>query len=177
MSSVSSDRRKEFGFDEAEYLLALSKVPVVTPEQLSNALTFLSGIAVEIAEQSLDHLLARETAEKLEEEVAERRRTEASLQAAEARYQTLIEQVPAIIYTDSAEQFNKTLYISPQVKAITGYEPEEWIADNNLWLKFMQPEDRAACDGRICACYTDWRTIQQRIPDQYQGWTACMGAR
>ncbi len=133
---------KEFGFDETEYLQALDKVPVVTPEQLSNALTFLSGIAVEIAEQSLDHLLAVETAEKLEIEVAERRRAEASLQAAEARYQALIEQVPAIIYTNSAEQFNKTLYISPQVKAITGYEAEEWIADNDLWLKFMQPEDR-----------------------------------
>jgi PAS domain S-box-containing protein len=133
---------KEFGFDEAEYLRTLDKVPVVTPEQLSNALTFLSGIAVELAEQSLDHLLAVETAEKLETEVAERRRTEISLQAAEARYQALIEQVPAITYTDSAEQFNKTLYISPQLKAITGYEPEEWIADHNLWLKFMQPEDR-----------------------------------
>ena len=119
-----------------------TKCPWSHPEQLSNALTFLSGIAVEIAEQSLDHLLAVETAEKLEIEIAERRRTEASLKAAEARYQALIEQVPAIIYTDSAEQFNKTLYISPQVKAITGYEPEEWMADNDLWLKFMEPEDR-----------------------------------
>ncbi len=133
---------KEFGYDEAEYLQALDKVPVVTPEQLNNALIFLAGIAVEIAERSLAHLLAVETTAKLETEVAERRRTEASLQAAEARYQALIEQVPAIIYTDSAEQFNKTLYISPQVRAITGYEAEEWIADNDLWLKFMQPEDR-----------------------------------
>jgi PAS domain S-box-containing protein len=133
---------KEFGFDEAEYLLALSKVPVVTAEQLKNALVFLSGIAVEIAEQGLDHLLLKETADKLENEVAERGRTEASLKAAEARYQALIEQVPAIIYTDSAEQYNKTLYISPQVKTITGYTAEQWMADNELWLKFMHPDDR-----------------------------------
>lgn len=140
---------QEYGFDVDAYLLALGKVPVVTPEQLKNALSFLSGLAVEIAEQSLEHLLAKETAISLEKEIVERKRTEASLQAAEARYQALIEQVPAIIYTDSAEQFNKTLYISPQVKAITGYEAVEWIADNDLWLKFMQPEDR----GRVMAEY------------------------
>ncbi len=144
---------KELGFDEAEYLLALSKVPVVTPEQLNNALTFLSGIAVEIAEQSLEHLLAQEIAEKLEKEVAERRRTEASLQAAEARYQALIEQVPAIIYTDSAEQINHTLYISPQVKTVLGYDPDEWLAEDDLWLKFMPPEDRERIWGEYKRAY------------------------
>jgi PAS domain S-box-containing protein len=131
-----------FGFDVDSYLLALSKVPVVTEEQLIYALKFLARIAADIAEQSLDNLLAMETATRIESVVAERERTEASLQAAEAKYQSLIEQSPAIIYTDLAEQFNLTQYISPQVKTITGYSAEEWIADRNLWLKFMQEEDR-----------------------------------
>lgn len=59
-----------------------------------------------------------------------------------ARYRALVEQVPAIIYTDSAEEMGKTLYISPQLKAITGYDPEEWVADPNLWVSVMHPEDR-----------------------------------
>jgi PAS domain S-box-containing protein len=58
------------------------------------------------------------------------------------RYRALVEQVPAIIYTDSAEKIYHTLYINPQLKTITGYDPEEWIADENLWARMIYSEDR-----------------------------------
>ncbi len=58
------------------------------------------------------------------------------------RYRALVEQVPAIIYTDSAEQIFQTLYISPQLKTITGYEPQEWITNPELWSQMILPEDR-----------------------------------
>ncbi len=60
----------------------------------------------------------------------------------EARYRALVEQVPAIMYTDSVDNIFTTLYISPQLKTITGYEPEEWLADNDLWERILHPEDR-----------------------------------
>ncbi len=84
------------------------------------------------------------------EDEAERKRAEAALQEAEARYRALVEQIPAIVYTDSAEQIGQTLYISPQLKTMVGYDPKAWIADNDLWLKIMQPEDRE----RVSAEYT-----------------------
>jgi PAS domain S-box-containing protein len=58
------------------------------------------------------------------------------------RYRALVEQIPAIIYSDSADKIYQTLYINPQLKTITGYEPEEWIADNELWSKMILPDDR-----------------------------------
>src|SRR4030043_2229349 len=58
------------------------------------------------------------------------------------RYRALVEQVPAIIYTDSAEKIFQTLYISPQLKTITGYDPDEWIAEDDLWYRIVSPEDR-----------------------------------
>ncbi len=58
------------------------------------------------------------------------------------RYRALVEQVPAIIYTDSAEQIFHTLYINPQLKTITGYDPQEWIADEDLWSRIIYPDDR-----------------------------------
>ncbi len=58
------------------------------------------------------------------------------------RFRALVEQVPAIIYTDSAQNIGQTLYISPQLKTITGYEPEEWISNDDLWRSIILPEDR-----------------------------------
>lgn len=58
------------------------------------------------------------------------------------RYRAMLEQIPAIIYTDSVGKFNQTLYVNPRVELITGYTPEEWIADRDLWFKIIQKEDQ-----------------------------------
>jgi PAS domain-containing protein len=52
-----------------------------------------------------------------------------STAAVELRYRAILEQIPAVIYTDSVGEFNQTLYINPQVEAITGYTADEWMAD------------------------------------------------
>jgi len=63
------------------------------------------------------------------------------LSEAEARYRTLVEQIPAIAYIDPVED-GPTVYISPQVASILGYEPEDWYADPDLWSKIVHPDDR-----------------------------------
>jgi diguanylate cyclase (GGDEF)-like protein/PAS domain S-box-containing protein len=65
-----------------------------------------------------------------------------SLPAIEARYQALVEHIPAVTYIDAADRTSSSLYMSPQVEAVLGYPPEEWIADPELWLKLLHPEDR-----------------------------------
>jgi PAS domain S-box-containing protein len=76
----------------------------------------------------------------------DRRKVEKNLNHIEStmgvRYRALVEQVPAVIYTDSAEIKGHTLYISPQLKTLTGYEPEEWLSDDTLWERIIYPEDR-----------------------------------
>lgn len=60
----------------------------------------------------------------------------------EVRYRALVEQVPAVIYTDSAEVMFHTLYINPQVEMVTGYTRDEWMHEDDLWKKMILPEDR-----------------------------------
>lgn len=67
---------------------------------------------------------------------------EKALGDAEIRYRALVEHIPAIVYMDSAEKGQKTLYISPQVEATLGYTPAEWIADSHIWENGIHPEDR-----------------------------------
>jgi PAS domain S-box-containing protein len=80
------------------------------------------------------------------------------------RYRALVEQVPAIIYTDSAEKIYHTLYINPQLKTITGYDPEEWIADENLWTRMIYPEDRE----RVVKEYTQTYLAMQPFFEEYR---------
>ncbi|OGN98315.1 MAG: hypothetical protein A2Z71_03080 [Chloroflexi bacterium RBG_13_50_21] len=70
------------------------------------------------------------------------------------RYRALVEQVPAVIYTDSAEKIYQTLYINPQLKTITGYDPAEWLSDDDLWEKIVFPDDRERVMEEYLRSYT-----------------------
>lgn len=59
----------------------------------------------------------------------------------ETQYQTLVEQNPAIIYTSGLHQHIGVTYVSPRIRTL-GFTQEEWIADPDLWLKQIHPEDR-----------------------------------
>jgi PAS domain S-box-containing protein/putative nucleotidyltransferase with HDIG domain len=76
-------------------------------------------------------------------DVTRRVQTEEALANSEAELRALVEQVPAIVYTESAET-RETLYISPQLEKLTGYTSAEWIADPGLWKEMIHPEDQAA---------------------------------
>jgi PAS domain S-box-containing protein len=73
----------------------------------------------------------------------ERERGARRLTEAEERYRAIVEHVPAAIYLDRADRSMHPIYVSPQIEAITGFTPQEWIDDPALWLSIMAPEDRA----------------------------------
>ncbi len=62
------------------------------------------------------------------------------LQAAEKKYQLLVEQIPITTY--EAEVGGHSLYISPQVEGLIGFSSSEWLADRDLWLKQIHPDDK-----------------------------------
>jgi diguanylate cyclase (GGDEF)-like protein/PAS domain S-box-containing protein len=68
--------------------------------------------------------------------------SEARLRAAEARYRTLVEQLPLAIYVDDLDEAGTALYRSPATETITGRSPEEWIADPALLAEIVHPDDR-----------------------------------
>jgi PAS domain S-box-containing protein len=76
-------------------------------------------------------------------DITERKRAETALLEAETRYRTLVEQITAVTYIDAVDQASSAIFMSPQVDALTGYTPEEWKADPELWIRLIHPKDRA----------------------------------
>ena len=62
-------------------------------------------------------------------------------------YRTLVEQIPAITYTEVHDAVTpggqRTTYVSPQAARILGHAPQEFLADPELWRRLRHPADRA----------------------------------
>jgi PAS domain S-box-containing protein len=69
-------------------------------------------------------------------------REEANVRDAEARYRTLVEQIPAVVYIDAVQGPSTTLYISPQTEEMLGLAQRDWMDDPQLLSKHVHPEDR-----------------------------------
>ena len=73
---------------------------------------------------------------------ADLQRAEGELHEAQDRYQALVEQIPAIVYIDVADGSMATTYVSPQIEALLGITPQEYIDDPELWTRHLHPDDR-----------------------------------
>lgn len=69
-------------------------------------------------------------------------RAKAELRAAEARYRTLVERLPAITYVAELGAGGPWHYVSPQIESMLGFSPAEWLSDPMNWMNQIHPEDR-----------------------------------
>lgn len=76
-----------------------------------------------------------------------------------SRLRMLVEHVPAAVYIDMADpdvsDGGRLAYMSPQIRGILGYRPEELVDDPELWPSRIHPDDRAAA---LAAYEAHWRT-------------------
>jgi diguanylate cyclase (GGDEF)-like protein/PAS domain S-box-containing protein len=65
------------------------------------------------------------------------------LRDARSKYGALVEQIPAIVYVDVADDSMTSTYVSPQIEGILGVSPERYLAEPDLWTSMLHPDDRA----------------------------------
>src|SRR5439155_12782082 len=63
------------------------------------------------------------------------------LRQAEAKYRTLVEQLPLVTYIDALTETASAIYASPQVESLLGYTVEEWVGDPGFFPKILHPDD------------------------------------
>jgi two-component system, cell cycle sensor histidine kinase and response regulator CckA len=80
-------------------------------------------------------------------DISDRRRAELSRAEAEAKYQTLVEQVAAISYIAEVGLNGEWIYISPQVEMMFGFSADEWLTGSREWMKYVHPDDHPVVEA------------------------------
>ena len=86
------------------------------------------------------------------QDISQRKQAERQLRQAETRLRSLVEKMPAIVYTELADEPGRIVYISPQIEAMTGYAPQEWIGSLSFWKKIVHPDDLEMVEQEDMRC-------------------------
>ena len=73
----------------------------------------------------------------------DRQQIEDERREAQAKYQVLVEHLPAIVYTSEIGTEGEWLYVSPKMEEILGWTPEEWMTHDAPWKTSVHPDDLA----------------------------------
>ncbi len=74
-------------------------------------------------------------------DITQRKEAELRLQELERRYRSLVEQLPAVTYMDTADDEMSSIYVSPQVEKVLGLSADAFVTDD-AWGAHLHPEDR-----------------------------------
>ena len=72
-----------------------------------------------------------------------RRAAEQALAESHDRYRGLVNSLPVCAYEADPRAPARRQFLSPQVRELIGYTPEEWDADHGLWQATLHPSDRS----------------------------------
>jgi len=72
----------------------------------------------------------------------ERDQAKADLRAAESRFRSLVERLPAITYVAELGAEGSWHYVSPQIESMLGFSPAEWLSSSTNWMDRILAEDR-----------------------------------
>jgi PAS domain S-box-containing protein len=62
--------------------------------------------------------------------------------ASSSRIRELVEQLPVAVYVDDDDRPHRTVYASPNIERIIGFSAERLVADPDIWVRSMHPDDR-----------------------------------
>jgi two-component system, cell cycle sensor histidine kinase and response regulator CckA len=91
-------------------------------------------------------------------EITERKRAEEALRAAEAKYRTLVEQLPLVTYAVDVKN-GAVIYVSPQIEELLGYPVARWLGAYPSWYAVLHPDDRERVLAATEAAHADGKAF------------------
>ena len=83
---------------------------------------------------------------------------------AEAKYRTLVEQIPGVVYLDPVDENQESIYVSPQVTDLLGIAPADWLEDPYCWRRHVHEDDI----DRVWQEYEDVYRTHVPLNDEYR---------
>ena len=80
------------------------------------------------------------------------------------RHGVLLEQLPLVTYVAPLDAPWSVEYVSPQIEALFGFPPADWVSQPEFWLDRVAPEDRAL----FLATWTALRSTGQQVSVEYR---------
>lgn len=98
--------------------------------------------------------------------ITDRKKMENQLRNSEERLETLLTEMPAIIYSFIVKNDNiKFNYVNGNIEELLGYKSEDLFKDTKLWLNNIHPEDRDIFMDRIFN-KKETNSIEYRLKDK-----------
>jgi PAS domain S-box-containing protein len=120
-------------FDHSKVVTEVEESPALTREEAENILLELGAsfpFAPSPEGQTVDNFVGVSEAGTV------------TLPEVDARYRTLVEQIPAVVFMAFLDRGIGEAYVSPQIEAILGFSQEEWLNDPVRWYQQIHPEDK-----------------------------------
>ena len=92
-------------------------------------------------------------------DISQLKSAEKTLRASEAQQRFTLESLPVAVYTAPVDADRDATWISGDVKKITGFNSEEYIAENDFWRKRLHPEDK----DRVLHAYAEKPSTREMI--------------
>jgi PAS domain S-box-containing protein len=84
----------------------------------------------------------------------------ATLPDLEAKYRTLVEQIPAVVFMAFLDRGISEAYISPQIESILGFTQQEWLNDPVRWYSQIHPDDKARWSAEAASLFLSGQPLQ-----------------
>lgn len=123
-------KARKAGMDEEQAVKDFQDVPFMPKEQFREVACLLNDLASRMSEYAYKNLILKRNIDEIKE-------IEKALRLSQDRFKSLVETTTDFIWEmDTQANF---LYVSPQVKNLLGYEPEELLGTSGFDL--MPPEE------------------------------------
>ena len=99
-----------------------------------------------------------------EEELARKVREITDALSLEGPVRSLMAHLPAVVYIEAPGGPFGDVYVSPQIEAVMGFTPEEWLSTQNIWMDRIHPDDR----DRVIEVATRSSELGERFHMEYR---------